>query len=188
MIGPLQEAPVSDGFEQAKAQRNWLERLQEKIPGFRGFQDRELRRDVDKLQREHMSAEVTRIKARLRELAGDYTDAGRIGVLDVFERIDRALDALSQDVRHSDYGVSGLFAPEKIDEAKLARLYEFDLELLDDLDALEADMARIPAPGAAPADASSAEDALRATLDRVRAIQEKWRRREQVISDVVQSA
>lgn len=175
---------MSDGFQQAKDQRNWLERLIERIPGFRGFQDRELRRDVDKIQREHLSSEVTRLKARLRELAGDFTDAGRIAVLDDFERLDRALDALSLDMRHADYGASGLFDPEKIGEAKLARLYEFDVSLLGDLDALEAHVARLPRPGAATGGVD-AEDALRTALDHVRTVQEKWRRREQVISDVL---
>src|SRR5689334_15331538 len=42
---PEEGDPMTDGFEQAKAQRNALERLGAMIPGFRGFQDRELRRD-----------------------------------------------------------------------------------------------------------------------------------------------
>ena len=40
---------MTDGYEEAKAGRNVLERLGEKIPGYRGFQDRELWRDVERL-------------------------------------------------------------------------------------------------------------------------------------------
>ncbi len=36
-------------------QRNWLERLGEKIPGYGGYAARERRRDIDKLHREHLA-------------------------------------------------------------------------------------------------------------------------------------
>ena len=45
---------MTNGYEEARGQRNWLERLGAAIPGYRGFQDRELRRDVDRTLREHL--------------------------------------------------------------------------------------------------------------------------------------
>lgn len=174
---------TNGGYEEAKAQRNIFERLMDKIPGFRGFQDRELRRDVDKLQREHISGEIGRVKTVLRDKARAYTDAGQIALLGPFDRLDRKLDGLSQSVRFADYGASGLFDAVKIGEPELQRLYEFDLSLLDDLAALRTDAAAISAPGGAPpADAAAALDRVE---QRVRAIEEKWRGREQVISNVV---
>ena len=72
---------MTDGFDEARQQRNWLERVGEKIPGFRGYFDRELRRDVDRMQRQHLSRELGRIKTAVRSRARDYTDAGQIGLL-----------------------------------------------------------------------------------------------------------
>jgi len=174
---------VSNGFEEAKAQRNALERLIDRIPGFRGFQDRELRRDVDKLQREHVAGQVGGVKKRLREIARDYTDAGKIGILDRFERLDRRLDGLAQSIRHSDYGASGLFSPQKIGEEELARLYEFDLSLLDDVALLDGKVSLLPPPGE-----GEPEAALDAVLAQVREVEGKWGQRQQVISNVVQHA
>lgn len=171
---------TNGGYEEAKAQRNMLERLGDKIPGFRGFQDRELRRDVDKLQREHIAGEIGRLKTGLRDKARAYTDAGQIALLGPFDRLDRQLDGLSQSVRFADYGASGLFDAVKIGEAELSRLYEFDLSLLEDLAALKTAVAGIPSPG--PADAAAALDGVQ---QQVRAIEEKWRGRERVISNVV---
>ena len=142
---------MTNGFEAAKARRNWLERLGEKIPGFRGYQDRELRRDVDRLQREHLAGEIGRLKGAAREKARAYTDAGRIGSLAGFERLDRQLDGLAQSVRFADYGASGLFDAVKIGEAELARLYEFDLALLEELAELERAIAAVPGARARPA-------------------------------------
>jgi hypothetical protein len=183
LLGACKEADVSDGFEAAKAQRNWLERLMERIPGFRGFQDRELRRDVDKMQREHMAGMVQGLKARLRDHARDYTDAGQIGVLDRFERLDRRLDGLAQSIRFADYGATGLFDAVKVGEEELARLYELDVSLLDDLSVLERGVEAVPPPRG-----DDPEEALKGLLDTVRGIEERWGRREQVISDVVQAA
>jgi hypothetical protein len=174
---------TNGGYEEAKAQRNVFERLLDKIPGFRGFQDRELRRDVDKLQREHISGEIGRVKTVLRDKARAYTDAGQIALLGPFDRLDRKLDGLSQSVRFADYGASGLFDAVKIGEPELQRLYEFDLSLLDDLGALRTEAAGISSPGVSPAaDAAAALDRVE---QRVRAVEEKWRGREQVISNVV---
>lgn len=173
---------TNGGYEEAKTHRNVLERLGEKIPGFRGFQDRELRRDVDKMQREHIAGELGRLKTTLRDRARAYTDAGQIALLSPFDRLDRQLDGLSQSVRFADYGASGLFDAVKIGEPQLQRLYEFDLSLLEDVAALQSDVAAIPSPGGGEPAA-----VLDRVQQRVRAVEDKWRQREQVISTVVKS-
>jgi len=177
---------TNGGYEQAKANRNVLEKLGEKIPGFRGFQDRELRRDVDKLQREHLAADIGRLKAALRDRTRSYTDAGQIGALNGFDRLDRQLDGLAQSVRFTDYGASGIFDAVKVGEPELQRLYAFDLSLLDDLAGIEAEIGTIPAPGGAAGDSPAA--ALDQVQQRVRALEDKWRQRARVMSDVVQGA
>jgi hypothetical protein len=174
---------MSNGYDQAKGQRNLLERLGAKIPGYKGFQDRELRRDVDKLQREHLAAELGRIKAALSNRARDYTDAGQIAALGGFGRLDRQLDGLQQTIRFSDYGASGLFDPIKINEPELDRIYAFDLSIVDDLAAVDQAVAAVPAPGA-----GEAGPALDRVRDLVHALDDKWRQRRQVISQAVQPA
>ncbi len=173
---------MTDGYQDARAQRNFLERLGEKIPGYRGFQDRELRRDVDRLLREHLAAELGRLKAMLRDRARAFTDAGKIGALNGFDRLDRQIDGLSQTVRFSDYGATGLFDPVKIGEAELERIYQFDLSVTDDLAQLESDVAALPAPGG-----EDPGPALERLQQAVRGLDDKWRQREQVIGDAAQA-
>lgn len=173
---------MTDGFEEARAQRNVLERLGSKIPGFRGFQDRELRRDVDKLQREHISQRLTAIKGQVRDKIGRYADAGRIGSLQPFDRLEKRLDGLSQAVRFSDYGATGMFDAVKIGEPQLERLYEFDLSVLEDLDRLADAVAAIPDPGS-----EDPSDALQHALDRLGELESQWAQRKNMISSVVQT-
>lgn len=170
------------GLEAARGERNLLERLVARIPGFGGFQERELRRDVDKLQREHLAESVHRVKRRARDAARAYTDAGQIGVLDRFDRLDRRLDRLAESIRFADYGTTGLYAVEKIGEAELGRLYEYDLALLDDLDLLAARVEELPPPG--DGDPAAVLDSI---LGVVGDLEAKWSRRDTEISRVVQT-
>jgi hypothetical protein len=185
---------MSNGFETAKGQRNFLERLGDKIPGYRGFQNRELRRDVDRMQREHLASEVGRLKGQLEGKVREVTDAGRLGSLGGFVRVERELDGLSQTIRFSDYGASGLFDPVKISEPELERLYQFDLSVLDDLAAIERAIAALPAPSpnapAAPAtgEGSSLAAALETLRGLVHGLDDKWKQRREVIGNVVGSA
>ena len=174
---------MTNGFEEAREQRNWLERIVDKIPGFKGSQDRELRRDVDRMQREYLSRRFGDLKAVVRRSARDYTDAGQIGMLHLFERLDRDLDGLSQAVRFADYGASGLFDVVKIYDEELDRLYQFDLSLLEDLEALAADLAAIPSPGG-----GDAREMLDRAVDSVIALRGKWSDRKNVIADVVKTS
>ena len=174
---------MTNGFEEARAQRNWLERLGEKIPGFRGFQDRELRREVDKMQREYLATTVADLKAVVRDRAQRYTDAARIGSLHLFDRLDRRLEGLGQAIRFSDYGVTGFFDVEKIGEEELARVYEFDLSLLADLESLSGSLSAIPAPGQ-----DDPEAAVEVALRQLGELEEKWSGRGTVINEIVKTS
>jgi len=174
---------MDNGYEAAQQQRNWLERLGARIPGFKGYQDRELRRDVDRMQREHISRELGTLKGAVRTSARDYTDAGQIGVLHVFDRLDRKLDGLSQAIRFTDYGASGLFDVVKIMDAELAKLYEFDLSFLEDVSALRSEIGAIPAPGSG--DLQAAAGAVQSRLD---AMASRWDERKTLVGNVVQSS
>jgi hypothetical protein len=167
---------MSSRYETARGERNWLERLGEKIPGFAGFQDRELRRDTDKLEREHLSRNLTTIKADLRARARALADAGQLAALGPFDRLEKRLDGLSQTVRFADYGASGFFAPEKIDEADLARVYEFDLSLLEAVEALGEAVRALPGPG------ESLAPALEQLAARLEELERSWASRESVMT------
>lgn len=174
---------MTNGFEEAKQRRNWLERLAEKIPGFSGFQDRELRRKVDKMQREHVAGELTRLKREVRSKARAYTDAAQLGSLHRFDRLDRRLDGLSQAIRFTDYGATGLFDVVKVGESELERLYEFDVSFLEEIARLEEDLASIPSPGK-----GDPAPALEQASSRLAAVEDKWAGRSNVISGVIETA
>src|SRR5688500_8850900 len=118
-------------LDKARSAQNLLERLANKIPGFKGYRERELRRDADKAQREHLASLLEQTKGVLNDVSAAATRGG--GSLDVINDVETArkrLDKVIARVRYADRGYSGFFDTIKVDEALLERVYQFDLGLL----------------------------------------------------------
>ena len=133
-----------DGFENARDSRNWLEKLGEKIPGFRGYLDRELRREVDKIQRDFLASEVDRARQGVQAKIRGWSRKGSLDHLDIASTTEKLLDRLANRIRHADYGSSGFFDAVKIGEAELQELYRFDLELSLAVEALAGQIDALP--------------------------------------------
>ena len=129
-------------LDKARAGQNALERLASAIPGFKGYRERELRRDADRQQREHLAGRLEANKKALNELADQATRGGSLD------------DRVAARLRYAERGYAGFFDTVKVDEAVLARVYELDLSLLDGVEAVRAatEAARgASAPGVRPA-------------------------------------
>jgi hypothetical protein len=135
---------MSNGLERARERRNILERLGAKIPGFKGYLERELRRDVDKMQRDWLANQVDRARFAINGRIRGWTKAGRLEVLGAAGSAEKALDRLANRIRHADYGASGFFDAVKIREEELDRLYAFDLALSDTVEYLAAQVEQLP--------------------------------------------
>ena len=119
-------------------QRNWLERLTEKIPGYSGYVQKERRRDIDKLHREHLADRLRVVKSPVTDLMREMTSDGRLFEVGAVDRLLKKLDKLENRVRFASYGYSGFFDVVKIQEAQLDAIYQFDLALADRVEQLEA--------------------------------------------------
>jgi hypothetical protein len=119
-------------------QRNWLETMLHKVPGFRGYLDKENRRESDALQREWLADRLQRSKRSLDEHARSLADAGRIDPLSQFDRLRGRIDKLIGRIRGAMQGYSGVFDLVRVDEALLDRVYEHDVILMERVEHLSA--------------------------------------------------
>ncbi|HEX7175317.1 MAG TPA: hypothetical protein VF240_08675 [Pyrinomonadaceae bacterium] len=118
-------------------QRNWLERLGEKIPGYGGYVQKERRRDIDKLHREHLADRLRTLKQTLNDVVRELTDGRRLMEVGPVDRAAKKVDMVENRVRYASYGYGGLFDVVKIEEPQLDRLYQFDLALVQKVEELE---------------------------------------------------
>ena len=112
--------------------RNLLESLLRKIPGFKGYLEKEYRRESDQLARTLIVTELQNCKSSLDNYQRSQVDAGRLDVMPQCERIRSRLDLLQSRLKGAMKGYSGFFDFVRVDEALLDQVYQHDLSLVDD--------------------------------------------------------
>ena len=125
-------------LDKARAGQNALEQIVNAIPGFRGYREKELRRDADRLEREHLATRLEACKKPLNDAAAAVSRSGDLSAINDIETARKRLDKLVARIRFADRGYAGFFDTVKVDEAALARVYEFDLALVEGVDAVRA--------------------------------------------------
>ncbi len=156
---------MSNILDKARGGQNPLERLMNVLPGFRGYREKELRRDADKLLRDHLAKRLDLTKKNFDEASAALTRSGGLGAMNDIETARKRLDKVANRIRFADRGYAPLFGVMKVDEGVLARVYAFDVALVDGVDAVSAAATRVPAEGATAVKAAITElDALDARL------------------------
>lgn len=111
-----------------------LKKILRKVPGFKGYIERENRRDSDKLLREVIADRLEEQYQRISSLQRDFISQGEIAYVDDLEAAAIKLRTLADRVRRATRGYAGIFDPVKINEDELAQIYQFDAALLDSID------------------------------------------------------
>jgi hypothetical protein len=108
-----------------------FERLMKKIPGYKGYKEKEMRREADKLLRTEVARLLDDQRKRLSELQNQLISQAQIEFLDDLERAVMKLQLLIDRIKTASYGYAGLFDAVKVKEEQLDALYEFDSKMLD---------------------------------------------------------
>jgi hypothetical protein len=164
---------MDDAISTARSARALLERIGARIPGFRGYLERELRREVDQLLRAQL---VERLDAA-RERVASCTRSLGLGAASALTRlagIDKSLDAVANAMRHAGSGYGGLFDAVKVREEQLEAFYRRDLELVEQVDAV----------GAAAARLADGDDAIARLEAAIASVRERLDARDAVVKSV----
>jgi DNA helicase HerA-like ATPase len=129
--------------QQAEVGRNFLERIATKIPGYKGYLEKESRRDVDKLHREHLATLLFQLKAPLHNVIRELTDNRRLFEVGPIEKALQKLDKVENRIKYASYGYAGFFDAVKIREDQLDQLYHFDLALVEDVERVKAHVQKL---------------------------------------------
>lgn len=119
-------------FDKLTDARGLLEKLGGMIPGFGGYLERERRREADKMLRETIvnryGQQLDRVSDLQTQLVASVTGIEYVDDLqNAATRLQRFIDM----VKTAAYGYSGFFDAVKVNEAELAKMYAFDVALLE---------------------------------------------------------
>jgi DNA repair ATPase RecN len=115
----------------------WERGISEVLPGYKGYKQKELRREADKLLRDTIASRMATVMGSLNNLQQELISSGEYELLDEMGSATTQLQTFIDRVRHATYGYSGLFDAVRVKEEDLERVYEFDATLLDYADRVE---------------------------------------------------
>ena len=125
-----------DLYSEAKDQMRLSERIVAAIPGFRGYKEKELRRESDKLLRNHLYRKLTSTEEALKLIFQKFSDRRYMDVLSDMDRLVAKFDRVAEKVNHASYGYAGFFNILKVKEASLDRMIDFDNTLVSEAEEL----------------------------------------------------
>jgi hypothetical protein len=156
-----------DYLGKVRGERGLLEKIMGYVPGYRGYKEKELRRESDRLVR--MEA-VNRLKAAktafrrsfaspsaVQKLSGD--DAYR------FDALNSRLDRVTQRIDRAVAGYAGMFDAIKVKEDKLDSVIQHDVSLIEKAEAVKADVEKANSIGPGTDEWRAAMDAVTAKVE-----------------------
>jgi hypothetical protein len=129
----LSETP----YQKVRAQTSILEKVGMLIPGYRGYKQRELRREADKLVRNYLYQQLLLTKDDLRAAYQRVVDNKISEVWTDMDRLIAELDMVSSEINHAAYGYAGFFDSVKVNNERLDAMTDFDSKLTDNVLSLE---------------------------------------------------
>ncbi len=121
-------------YEKVKGEMRLSERILAELPGFRGYKEKEIRRESDRIIRNHLYRKLNQAKEDLRRVFQKLSDYRRYEFLTDMDRLMARLDRIAEKINHASYGYTGFFDAVKVEEPDLDRMIKFDAELLDDVE------------------------------------------------------
>lgn len=155
--------------------RNWIESILRYIPGFRGYLEKEYRRESDQLARNWLADQLQRSKTGLDQFMRGLIDSGQIAALPQCDRLRAKVDRLISEFRSGVRGYSGIFDFVRVREDLLDEIYRLDMALMEDVQKLAGTIEQLPAVP----DSSAA--AVANLLSHVDEVQRKFSRRDEML-------
>ena len=118
-------------YDKVSADLDPFKKILSAVPGFKGYIERQKRRDSDKLLRETVANRFDQQWQRISALQRDFINQGELQYVDDLEAAAIKLRTFIDRIRRARRGYSGLFDAEKINEKELALLYQYDATLLE---------------------------------------------------------
>ena len=122
---------MNDILNKVAGESDFIKKILSKLPGFRGYIEREDRRNADKLLRESVATRYEEIWQRISTLQKSAITNGEIDKIDDLESSALKIRQFIDRVKTATYGYAGFFDVIKVETEELTAVYQYDLQLLD---------------------------------------------------------
>ena len=110
--------------------KNIFDKIGSLIPGYRGYAERDGRRNCDKLLRNEVSEDITNCEGVLNNRIKIEVKNNNLSSLQDLEECRQKLNTLSEKIKYSPYGESSFFGDSQIKEDELQKIYQLDHDIL----------------------------------------------------------
>jgi len=172
-----------DVYSDVKGQMRLSERIAAFLPGFRGYKEKELRRESDRLIRNHLNLKLTAAKTDLKTISQKLADRRYFDVMTDMDRLLAKMDRVVEKVNHASYGYSGFFDAVKVKEENLDRMVDFDNKLIDNVTALSTEVDAFKAELASGV-TTNLKARVQAVTDKLESLEATFDSRQEVILGV----
>ncbi len=125
-------------YDEIVSQRGGLENLIAKIPGFKGYHEKNARRQADTLLRDHLAERIEKIIEQFVRGENKILDGGKgLKYMSRTREVKSKMQSYRDRVKTAAPKYSGMWAMVKINEADLDRIYAFDEAQMRYIDKLE---------------------------------------------------
>lgn len=128
---------MNDLFDRVTSQQDVFKKLLSKIPGFKGYIERQNRRSADKLVRNTLARRFEDLWQRISSIQADMIGQGGIEYVDEMESAAVKIRQFIDRIKTASYGYAGLFDAIKVNEQELAQVYQYDLALINSADEVD---------------------------------------------------
>jgi len=109
--------------------KNIFDKIGSLIPGYRGYAERDGRRNCDKLLRNQISEKLSQCVSIINNQIKTEVKNNNLSSLRDLEDCQQKLNTLSDKIKYAPYGESSFFGDSQIKENELQNIYELDFEL-----------------------------------------------------------
>ena len=155
-----------------------FEKLIAKIPGYSGYKEKEMRREADKLLRDHIYGVLTGQRRRIEDIQANL-GVEHIESVEKVGTARRRLQTLADTVHTAAYGYAGLFDAVRVKEEQLDALYSFDSGLLAESEAI---IACVDSLQSAVDNGEGLSGAIRDLTETITRLQDLYSRRKDVLT------
>lgn len=150
---------MNDFLGKIKSEQSGLEKLVSSIPGYKGYKEKEQRREADRLLRETLARQFEVQWQRIAEVINQMSSPDQLEYLEEIDKASTLLRGFIDKLKTAAMGYSGFFDAVKVKEEALDKLYQFDSALADKV-----------------GDLSTTIDAVQAALDSGEALKDPIRK------------